>query len=149
MKKAWVIVADSAVARLLQADHPIGALQELKTEVHPEGRLHNRELANDRPGRSFNRVGPGNHAVATDAPPHEHEADAFANELAQQLHKARTEGRFDALVLVADPAFLGMLNKHLDEPTRKLVTLEVSKNLVHLDTEAIRKHLPEKLFSAL
>lgn len=81
----------------------------------------------------------------TGTAPGEHEAGLFAVELARRLHKDRAGHRFDALVLVADPSFLGLLRNHLDDPNRKQVILEVDKNLAHMDAAAIRAHLPERL----
>lgn len=145
MKDVWVVVANRAVAHLFRTGWSREPLQELESMVHPAGRLHDRDLVTDGPGRGFDRVGQGHHATDPGTAPGEHEAELFAVELARRLHKDRAEHRFDALVLVADPGFLGLLRNHLDDPTRKQVILEVDKNLAHMDAAAIRAHLPERL----
>ncbi|HEU4669216.1 MAG TPA: host attachment protein [Dyella sp.] len=145
MKHVRVVVANRSVAHLFQAGGAGAPLHELDTLLHPASRLHDRDLVTDRPGRSFDRVGQGHHATDPGTSPGEHEAERFAIELARRLHKDRAENRFRALVLVADPGFLGLLRAHLDEPTRQRVVLEIDKNLAHMDAAEIRAHLPDRL----
>lgn len=149
MKKVWVVVANRAIARVLQAETPLGPLTPLEIIEHPEGRMHDRELVTDRPGRTFDRFGPHRHAADPDVEPGEHEAQRFAIMLVERLRQARATGRCDRLILVAPPKFLGRLRAHLDAPTQRAVVLEVDKDLAHLEPEQIRPHLPERLFSAL
>jgi protein required for attachment to host cells len=53
------------------------------------------------------------------------------------------------VVLVAPPDFLGLLRDALSEKSRRMVELEIDKNLVKLSAAEIRAHLPEKLYSAV
>jgi protein required for attachment to host cells len=48
---------------------------------------------------------------------------------AEPRFKARVEQRFDELVLVAPPKFLGALRKELDKEVERLVTDELPKDL--------------------
>jgi protein required for attachment to host cells len=148
-KTVWIVVANRAVARLFQAKQPLGPLEEMDAFIHPEGRMHDQDLVSDRPGRGFDRFGPGRHAEDPDTTVTEQEATSFALQLARFLQKGRNDGRFDALVLIAAPAFLGIMRDRLDTPTRQRVMLEVDKNLVHLDAAALRGYLPERLYSAV
>jgi protein required for attachment to host cells len=115
--------------------------------IHPEARLHEQDLVSDRPGRGFDRSGPGRHAEEPDTTVTEQETNNFALELSRFLLKGRSLGKFDALVLIAAPAFLGSLRERLDGPTRGRILLELAKNLVHLDAAAVRGYLPERLYS--
>lgn len=63
MPLAWVVVADSSSCRLFAAGKPIGPLQELESLVHPEGRMHGRDLVSGQPGRAFDSKGAGRHAM--------------------------------------------------------------------------------------
>lgn len=140
----WIVVANRVTARIFAASSPLGALDEVETLLHPEGRVREQMLVTDRPGRSNDRSGPGSHADS-DTVQHDHEAAVFAGEIAACLAKGRTNGRYGTLVIVAPPAFLGELRKRLDAPTQNLVTLELDKDLAHLDPRALRAHLPERL----
>src|SRR5579859_7392201 len=150
MKKiVWIVVANRGVARLFQASQPTGELQEMDAFIHPEARLHDQDLVSDRPGRGFERVGPGSHAEEPDSTVAEVETGNFALELSRFLLKGRHDGRFDSLVLIAAPTFLGALRGHLDGQTKERILLEIDKNLVHLDAVAVRSYLPERLYSAV
>lgn len=148
-KTVWIVVANRGVARLFQARQPAGPLEEMEAFIHPEARLHDQDLLADRPGRAFDRMGGGSHAEAPDTSLAEQETNNFALELSRFLLKGRTSGRFDGLMLIAAPAFLGSLRDRLDSPTRGRIMLEVAKNLVHLDAAALRQYLPERLYSAV
>lgn len=149
MKRVWVVVASSTVARLFAAEAAAGPLEELEEMVHPEGRLHEQQLVSDLPGRTFDSTGAGRHAKEAGVAPKEQEAVKFAIQVAERLEAGRTEGRFDALVIVAAPHFLGQLRGRLSPPTRDRVILELDQNLVHLGAREIREHLPERLYSTL
>lgn len=148
-KTVWIVVANRAVARLFQANQPLGPIEEIEAFIHPEGRMQDQELVSDRSGRGFDRFGSGGHAEDPDTTATAQETTNFALALARFLQKGRSDGRFDTLALIAAPAFLGVLRERLDSPTRDRVTLEVDKNLVHLDPAAIRAYLPERLYSGV
>ena len=145
MDKIWVLVADSGRARLFQAEGTIGALQERTDLVMPTSRLQEQELVSDRPGRAFDSVGEGRHAMEPPTPAKEVESGRFAAELATLLESERQRGAYKRLVLVAPPAFLGQLRGALSDSVKTLVSAELDKHLVQLDAEAIRRHLPERL----
>ena len=105
MATTWVIVADSARARVLEAESANGPLTEVDALVHPASRLHPQKITSDLPGRSFDRGGQGRHAMESQVDPRRHEQVRFATELAHYLGTARTEGRFERLVIIAGPAF--------------------------------------------
>ncbi len=126
-KSVWIVVANRAVARLFRTSQPTGPLEEMDSFIHPEGRMLDQELVSDRPGRSFERFGPSRHAEDPDTTATAHEMASFAIELSRFLHKARTEGQFDALAMIAAPAFLGAMREHLDAATRERVMLEAEQ----------------------
>lgn len=148
-KTVWIVVANRGVARLFQARQPTGPLEEMEAFIHPEARLHDQDLVTDRPGRGYDRMGGGSHPESPDTSLAEQEANNFALELSRFLLKGRAEGRFDSLVLIAAPGFLGSLRERLDSPTRHRLMLQMAKNLVHLDAAAVRRYLPERLYSAV
>lgn len=148
-KTVWIVVANRAAARVFKATQPTGPLEELDTFIHPEGRLQERELVTDRPGRAFDSYSTGRHGEDPATAATTHEAENFALELSRFLQKARTERRYDTLMLMAAPAFLGELRERLDVPTRDCVMLEIDKNLVQRNAAEIRGHLPDKLYSAV
>ena len=145
MTMIWVMVADSSRANLYSTNSPIGALQEVESFDHPASRQHVQDLTSDQPGRAFDSGGQGRHAMEPRTDPKQHEAITFAKELGKRLETAATQHRFDRLVLVAPPAFLGLLRKELGTATRKLIGAEIDKDLAGLDATALRDHLPDRL----
>lgn len=143
MEKTWIVVADASRARLLVRTGKGGSLEEPEDLVHPEGRMPDRDIVSDRPGRSFDSAGEGRHAMEPRTDPGQEAAQEFAREVADVLEGHRAKGDFQRLILIAAPRFLGMLRDHLGKDTRRLVDGELDKDLVRADLEEILRHLPE------
>ena len=141
----WVVVADSSAARIFDAVTPTGALKEIASYAHPEGRAHARDLKTDEPGRAFDSAGQGRHAMEPRVLPKEQEAISFARFLGDKLEEARTKNQVDRLILVAAPEFLGHLRNTLAKEARKIVAGEHALNVVKLKPDEIRSRLPERL----
>lgn len=145
MKNTWVVVADSSRARIFMAKNATGELDEIETLANPEARLHEIDMTSDLPGRTFDSAGKGRHILEKNTEPKQQKIVDFAKQIDQLLEKARTKKRFSQLILVAAPAFLGILRNQLSSPTSRLVAYELDKNLTQLSSDDIRKHLPERL----
>lgn len=145
MRKAWIVVADSSRARIFTADTQSSPLQELETLAHPEGRLHEQNMDSDLPGKDAGNGGAGGHAYQDQTEPKEQETINFAKRIARHLDEGRNARKYEQLVVVAAPAFLGELRNQCSSQVEKLVCYELSKNLTTQDAADIRKHLPEYL----
>ncbi len=129
MKTTWILVAQRAGARLFVHRGYGRAVQLVREVSHPEGRLPDRELGTDRPGRSYSTGSAGRSSLSQHEGPSEHLATAFAATLAEILRKGRDEHAYDTLVLVAEPRFLGKLQGALDPATAARVVGTVPKEL--------------------
>jgi protein required for attachment to host cells len=145
MAAIWVLIADGAKARLFAADAPTGALEERETFVNPDGRAKQRDLKTDRPGATSPRMGRGRRATEPDVSPREHALQLFAKLLVDHLEAGRTGNDFERLVLVAAPAFLGMMRDQMSAPLKSLVSLELDKDFVALGPAELRARLPKRL----
>ena len=134
-----IIVADSARARLFDADPKTRTIAEIGALVHPESREKDLDLTTDKGGRTFDSAGEGRHAMSPHTSAHKLEADVFARELADHLHAARLAGEFKRVDVAAPPAFLGLLRKHLDDDVRDCIDKTLDKNLVHETPAEIAK----------
>ena len=65
----------------------------------------------------------------------------FANHLAHDLHAMHQHGKFDALVLVADPQTLGQLRACLHKTVERTVIRSVAKDLTNHSLKAIEEAL--------
>lgn len=145
MTYTWVVVADSTRARIFDAESSSAGLSEVETLTHPEGRMHDRDITSDLPGRSFDSKGNARHAMEPPTDPKHELAIEFARTIARHLDAARVKRDYEQLVIVAAPTFLGLLREQLNNTCRKLVAFELNKNLVQNTPEEIRSHLPKLL----
>jgi protein required for attachment to host cells len=138
---SWILIANRTGARLVEKQGSEFAL--LESFNHEQGRKRDREIDSDRHGRSFDRMGANRHAYSNEESAHEHDARGFARELAERLGAQRTQHRFERLVLVAEPRFLGYLREALDDATKKTVIASVPKDLAEVALRELPGHLPE------
>jgi protein required for attachment to host cells len=110
---------------------------ELKDE---DATLSEREIVSDKPGRSFDRMGKGRHAMEPGTRARDEEKRRFARRIGDRLGKAVARGEADHLVLLAGPKFLGLLREELGREARDAVVFEASKNLSALDEADVRKY---------
>lgn len=142
METTWILVADSAHSRIFSTlDGRV--IKEVADQSHPQSRQHESELVTDRPGRSFDSAGQGRHAMEPDQHPHEQEAETFAVELAHTLEQGRNQQRFQKLLLIAPPEFLGRLRRHLSKPTAQTVAGHIDKNLVELGASELQPYVKD------
>lgn len=139
MEKIWILVADSAHARILATTARTAMPTEVTRLEHPESRLKESELVSDQPGRSREPRAQG-HAMK-EASATAQEESVFAGEIVRTLDKARQEGRFNSLVLVASPHFLGVLRQKLNGPLEKSVIQSIDKNLVNESESVIHQNI--------
>jgi protein required for attachment to host cells len=123
MANTWIVAADASRARVLQVAGP-QRLVEVDNLLNPEGRLSDREINTDARGRFS-----GGHTGEDDVGAVDHQVELFAKRVGDYLDKARTDHRYDELVLVAPPRFLGMIRKSLGKEVEKLVVDDLDKDL--------------------
>jgi protein required for attachment to host cells len=145
MKSTWILVADNVRARIFTAEAPSSPLEEIEALTHMEGRLHDREMTSDLPGKIKNPGGAGGHAFEQPTDPKKHEASYFAHRIADYLEEAHNASKFEQLLIIAEPSFLGLLRIQLPEQIKKLVCFELDKNITTHSADDIRKHLPAYL----
>ena len=59
--------------------------------------------------------------------------------------RLETNNEFKQLIIIAAPKLLGALKKQLNSGIQKRITYELNKNIVKLNADEIRKHLPKYL----
>jgi protein required for attachment to host cells len=144
MANTWVLVADSSRARIFAVDSPTSPLTEFRTLVHPEGRQHEQDITSDLPGSQAGQDG-RHHAVSSETDPKKTEAIKFAKSISDYLEESINKHAYTRLVVVAAPAFLGLLREHMGPESSKRITLELDKDLTQHSTDDIRQHLPNRL----
>lgn len=141
MEIIWVLVADKSRAKLFSGKSRVSELALEQSWEHEASRTHEHELTSDLPGRAFDSVGSGRHAMEQPVDPRDHEVEVFAHMLMNEMERGRTENRFTRLYLMAAPEFLGLLRKQCSAALQKTVAGEVDKNLTQESEEAVRSFL--------
>ncbi|GAB4166488.1 MAG: hypothetical protein Fur0039_03380 [Rhodocyclaceae bacterium] len=136
----WILVANASKAKFYANAGPKAGLKLIREVEHPASRQKNADLVTDRAGH-MQSSGTGHGSRQPQTEPKQNEAQNFALSLARELNQARTERRYARAILVAPPAFLGLLNASLDAPTAQLVTRRIEKDY----TKAPDKELASRL----
>lgn len=142
MSKTWVLVADAAKARLFELPRRGANLTEIACYTNPDGRSPGQHPNHGRLPRAQESMGPARHAIEPRTTLRDKHAKHFAGTLSDIVQRGRLEGRYDNLVLMAPPRFLGALHDSLDEQTSKRIVGEVDNDLLALTPAELREHLP-------
>jgi protein required for attachment to host cells len=142
MKKPvmWILIADGSRAKIFEAvgKGKIQQKSELSTP-HPPSR----DMASDRPGRTFDSMGQARHAKQPPTDPHEKAESEFLRSLAKQLEDSHQKKEFDKLVVVAAPRALGTLRGFFPGHLTNTVTREIAHDVTWFETPAIETYLKE------
>lgn len=145
----WIVVVNSARGRIFEPDRAFnGGIRLVRELTHPASRMHGREITRDKPGRSFDSFGEHRHAMSPTMDLKDREALKFAKEMASALEHGRATQAFGRLVLIAPPAFLGLLRSEISAPTTRMVVHAVDKDLADAEETQIRSHIPTNLQAA-
>jgi len=141
----WLLVADASRAKLY-AFHKAKLFKE-QTNVknlkligeysHDASRKKTSELTTDRMGE----FGSGSFIEATS--PKLREAEQFAVELLEYLAKGREQ--FRDIIIIAPPAFMGIINNHLSHVINKLVTQRIEKDYTQYNEQELLTTLLQHL----
>ena len=141
----WILVANSSVAKLYANSGPKKGLTLVKELAHPESRQKNSELVTDRPGY-MQSAGLGHGARQPQTLPKQNEAHRFALELANELNHGRTTNQVSRIILVAPPAFMGLINLAMDNQTNQMVSDRFEKDYTKTPPTKLAGHLESCIF---
>ncbi len=142
MNNVWILVCDAAKARFFETRGGGPTWQVVEVLLHEESRDKASELVGGPSGTRSSLGGSVHHnALAPGSLPKEVEKNRFAHTLATALDVALRSARFQKLVLVAPPHFLGLLRKELTSELAKCVMATVDKDLNDLDVHALSARL--------
>lgn len=137
----WILVADSARARLFSATRENGVLETLSEHVCSEAREKSLDRGSDRPGRVQESASSEHHAMEPTTDPKMIEVQRFVKEVAQQLNDDAGADKFDRLVLAAPPQVLGYYRQQLSERVKDRVLVEIPKSFTQLKDHEISERL--------
>jgi protein required for attachment to host cells len=141
MRTTWVVAADSSRARIFELSEPDRGMREVEDLLNPEGRQANRDVQVEPNGRFGKGAQVQAHTAEPAVRPVEHEVELFSKRVGHYLDQACSEHRFDKLLLIAPPKFLGMMRDNIGEQTRKAVEEEIPKNVAWFQDREIEEYL--------
>ncbi len=145
MTITWILVANASHARLYANEGPKKGLRLLREMDHPESREKGSDLASDRAGH-MQSSGNGHGARQPKSDPKTNAARSFAQELARELNHGRGKQQFARAIIVAPPAFMGLINEKLDGSTAGLVSDRFEKDYTKANDRELAGHLESCIF---
>jgi protein required for attachment to host cells len=159
MHTTWIVVANSSNAHIYAHEGRDNTLQQVMTLSHPESRERTLDINADEDGRYKNRLGragnpnqvaqqgAGGGNLGAHQTPHRHEAEIFAHQIAHLLDEARMQNRYDSLIFVASPEFLGALNNDVNSHVSDMLIGTIDKDYTHYSEQQLLAALKPMLSS--
>jgi protein required for attachment to host cells len=144
----WIVSANAGRARFFSEANSAGALEEIDDMVNTAARLRTVETETDQLGQRA--ASKSRHSVGAPTQPSgyepnqspaEHQTEIFARNVAASLLQRHQQGRFQKLILIASPEFLGVLRKLLDPKLESVVSLEINKDYTQFNAKELREHI--------
>jgi protein required for attachment to host cells len=145
MDAIWVVVANQAEACIYNSNQRTEILTVIDEFVHEAGKVHFQELVSDAPGRVHDRQGAARHSMEPDVGVQQESIRRFARKIVDYLEAAAEQGKYRHLILVAAPAFLGVIRKYVDRPLADRVVQEIPKDMVGGTVDQLQALLNRKL----
>lgn len=150
MRTTWIVSANASRARFFSEADPRKPLDEIEVMVNDAVRLKTAETETDRLGptaatQSIHNTGDAlpNKTYEPHQTPKEHQTELFAKSICQFLLQGFHQGRFQQLVLVASPQFLGALRTALDPQLKPLVALEINHDYTRFGKNDMRAQMAQ------
>lgn len=142
MKTTWILVADEAVARILEKPRKGIELKPVEELTDPDAHARERELHSGPHGRRAGAGGANPQATvsASDSERHQH-AKLFAARVAQRLLELRREKRYDEIHIIAAPRLLGYLRNEFHSEVSDVIVDSLDKDLIHESNADLMRRL--------
>lgn len=108
---------------------------------YPEGRLKTGDLKSHRPGQSFYSDSLKRNFFISEHDAHDQVAQVFVKGIVTFLKKSWGANQFDRLILIAEPRFLGKLQKTLGPVLRNKLVGVLDKELIKISERKLINYL--------
>lgn len=142
-RRVWFVVANRSQCKLYEGGRSPNSIRLIKEISNPEGRLQDREIDADKPGRVMAEGSPNRGTFDREVSATEKVAERFAKKIGDRLNKAEATNEMDALVLIVESKFLGLIRAALDAQTRACICGEFTKDLIPLPEQECLDHVKD------
>ncbi len=143
--RTWILIADRTRARIVKNTGPGRGVEADPNLVFRSEHRKLQEIMADKPGRGFDFVGKGRHAMEYGFDAVREDELHFLQSLAERLEKEAMADAYDRLILVAPPRALGDLRPFLSKPVKNRVHDEIAKDLTQLPNDRLADHLSDTI----
>lgn len=140
-----MLVADGVCGRLFKVDRKSKKLVEVRKFQSSEGRLHEKELCSDAPGRTFDREGRGRHVIEEGDKNKAQSKEQFAHKLVMYLRKQHQVEKINRLFVVAPSKILGYIAHELNKLSCNYDVTKIAKEITSLSPDEIFNVLEKDL----
>ena len=144
--KHWYLVANRVEALVYEGK--LGKDFRFRKRLrNPKGKLTELQLVSDRPGRAFSSAQGSRirHGYEARSQYHEEVAIQFSRRVARVLERAILRNEFSDLVVMAEPHFLGLLNRAFSRKTKASIRRAVPREWNEGSDRELEGYLKEKL----
>jgi len=134
----WVVVADSSLCRIYEYHARPESIDLVREVLHPQSHLKDIDFKMDKDGSYHGAGGAGNY-VSPD--PKDHATDQFSREIAKLLNDNRNAHAFEHLIIITPPHLNGKLHHHMNKHVKKMVNLNIAKDLIQYKDEQLLRYL--------
>ncbi len=138
--RGFVLICDGSKALILQNEGDPDLLNLKLVDSFVQVQPPTRQLGTARPGRVHQSHGNARSAME-EADRHTEGEVAFLSQVAHAMGRITRDHSAKSLVVVAPPRALGVMRRELEPAVQAIVTAEVPKDLAHLPTDEIERHL--------
>ncbi len=147
-KTIWLLIADSARARLFAVDRRERCFAVLDEWADDVASGKTQDIQADRPGRAFDSAGEGRHAMEPASSPKGVAKARFVAMLTDNLATAAKQQAFDELHVIAAPRTLGEMRELFDPTVKARLASEEAKDLTQLSKPELEKLLGARFWPA-
>jgi len=142
----WHLVANRAEALIYEGE-PGKDFRFIKRLRNPKGKLTELQLVSDRPGRAFSSSQGSmiRHGYEPRTQYHEDVAVQFSRRIAKMLERAAFRNEFSDLTVMAEPHFLGLLNRVFSRKIEARLRRKIPREWNEGSDHELAQYLKEKL----
>jgi protein required for attachment to host cells len=140
-QRTWILVADAARARLFETTSVSEVWSLIDDFQNPQGRARGRDFRADASGDFQTNEGTVRRSAMEPLSIKRVEAERFARMLGVELDKGLSGGRYDRVILVAPPEFLGLIRAELTPAVEKRVFDTIAKDFTSEDPRVLSERI--------
>lgn len=141
MAVTWILVADSARARVFESTRRDEPLRQIESFANPDARESGQAFTTDHAPTVNESMGFARHSIEPHTTLRTKQATRFAKTLVAALEHGRTQQRFERLVVCAPAKFVGLLHGQCGKPLSDSIVAEIHRDLTALTATGIHERV--------